>query len=423
MTAFIRNRKFFVAAFLLAMAVVNGIEFWQQRARLLAGYGDFSALYTSGLMMRRGEGKLLYDRREQWKIQQEIVPDVDIRKGPMPYIRPPFEALIFIPLTCFSYPVALAIWSLAKVVLLWFTTRILPRPQPFTRIYPSWLEVALCLGFFPVFLDLFQGQDAILLLFIVAATLNRMQSGKDATAGVILALGLFKFHLVVPIAIMLWLAGRARILVGFLPGAAALVALSCVISGVSVLSAYPDYLLILNRAAAVGFVTAQSMPNLRGLFTAFLGRTPYPGPIHWLLLPVAVAAIVLTARIWRRLMKTGVSGFALGYCMALPVAILTSYYAYSYDITLLIIPLLLLGGGFLDLHTFDLPLDQNGMEQAGLPPFSRRMIAAGLLLLIFTPLYWALILRFDSPYLLVVPMFILVIGIGRVIRQPLPSTT
>jgi hypothetical protein len=51
------------------------------------------------------------------------------------------------------------------------------------------------------------------------------------------------------------------------------------------------------------------------------------------------------------------------------------------------------------------------------------MIAVGLLLLIFTPLYWALILRLDSPYLLVVPMFMLAIGIGSMIRQPLPSTT
>jgi hypothetical protein len=213
-----------------------------------------------------------------------------------------------------------------------------------------------------------------------------------------------------------------------LPGAAALVALSCGISGVSVLSAYPAYLLNLNRAADVGFVTAQSMPNLRGLLTAFLGRAPYPGRIHWLLLPVAVAAIVLAARIWRRLMHKGFSGFELGYCMALPVAILTSYYTYSYDMALLVVPLLLLGGGFLELHTMDRTgmdqagIDQN-MDQAGLPPFSRRMIAAGLLLLIFTPMYWALILRLDSSYLLVVPMLILVIGIGSVIRQPLPSTT
>ena len=398
-----------LAAFLLAAAIAHGIEFWQQRARLQAGYGDFSALYTAGLLIGRGEGKFLYIRSEQWRVQQEFAPNVDIRKGPMPFIRPPFEALAFFPLSYFSYPVALAIWSLTKVVLLWLTAQILPRPRLFSRIYPSWLEVTLCLGFFPVFLDLFEGQDAILLLLIVAAALNRLQSGKDVAAGVILALGLFKFHLVVPIAIMLWLAGRARILLGFLPGAAALVALSCAISGVSVLSTYPAYLLNLNRATGVGVVTAQSMPNLRGLLTAFLGRAPYPGPIHWLLLPVAVVAVVLTAQLWRPRINTGFPGVALGYCLALLVAILTSYYAYTYDMTLLVIPLLLLGGGFLD--------------QPELPPIARRMIVAGLLLVICTPLFWALILHLDRPYLLVIPMFILALGIGSVMRQPAPATT
>src|SRR5258706_2035757 len=295
MSSKLKARYRFVAAFLLAMTITHGIEFWQQRSRIQAGYGDFSSFYTAGLLVRHGEGISLYDLHEQWRLQQQFAPNVDIRQGPMPYIRPPFEALVFLPLACFSYPVALAIWSLAKIIFLWLTVWLLPRPRPFTRIYPSWLEVVLCLGLFPVFLDLFQGQDAILLLLIVVAVLNRLQSGKDVAAGVILALGLFKFHLVVPIAMMIWLAGRARILAGFLPGAAALVALSCVISGVGVLSAYPVYLLNMNRATGVGFVTAQSMPNLRGLLTAFVGRAPYPGPIHWLLLPAAVAAIVLTA--------------------------------------------------------------------------------------------------------------------------------
>ena len=403
------SRYRFVAAFLLAAAIAHGLEFWQQRARILAGYGDFSALYTAGLLLRQGEGKFLYDRREQWRVQQEFAPNVDIRKGPMPFIRPPFEALIFVPLAYLSYPMALAVWSLSKIALLWLAAWVLPRERPFTRIYPLWLEVVLCLGFFPVFLDLFQGQDAILLLLIVAAALNRMQSGKDVTAGVILALGLFKFHLVVPIVIMLWLAGRARVLIGFLPGATTLVALSCVISGTGVLAAYPGYLLKLNHTADVGFVTAQSMPNLRGLLSAIVGRAPYPGPIHWLLLPVAMTAILLTAWLWKPLMNAGFPGLGLGYCLALLVAILTSYYARSYDMTLVIIPLLLLGGEFLD--------------QSWLPPRPRRLIAGGLLLTICTPLYWALILQFDRPYLLVVPMFVLVLGIANVKRQFLPATT
>ena len=397
------SRDRLVAAFLLAMAIANGIEFWQQRARILAGYGDFSALYTAGLLVRRGEGASLYDRREQWKLQQEFAPNVEIRKGPMPFIRPPFAALVFVPLTYFSYPVAFAIWSFTKVCLLWLTATVLPRQTPFLRSYPPWFEALLCLGLFPIFLDLLQGQDAILLLLVVTATLNRLQSGKDMAAGAILALGLFKFHLIIPMAIILWLGGRARILTGFLPVAAGLVAISCGISGTSVFSTYPAYLLSLNRATGVGVVTAQSMPNIRGLLTAFLGRAPYPGPIHWMLLPVALGAMAFTARFWRSRINTGFSGLALGYCLSLLVAILTSYYVYSYDMALLIVPLLLLGGKFLD--------------QPKLPGLPRQAIGIGLLLLICTPLYWVLIFRFDCAYLLGVPMFILALGIMGLMRH------
>jgi glycosyl transferase family 87 len=403
----LKPRDHWVAAFLLAMAIANGIELWRQRVQLFAGYGDFSALYTAGSLVRRGQGKSLYDRREQWRVQQEFAPNVAIRKGPMPYIRPPFEALIFVPFTYFSYPAALAIWSAIKIAFLCLTVCVLPRPSPFTRVYPAWLEVTLCLGLFPVLLDFLQGQDAILLLLIVAATLNRLDAGKDAVGGAILALGLFKFHLVLPIGIVLWLSGRARILAGFLPGSAALVALSCAVSGASVLFTYPAYLLDLNRATGVGVVTAQSMPNLRGLLSAALGRAAYPGPIHWLLLPVAVVAIVVTARLWKPIINTGFRGLALGYCLTLLAAILTSYYVYSYDMTLLIIPLLLLSGPFL--------------AQPSLSRVERRMIAAGFLLLICTPLYWALILQWDRPYLLVIPMFMVALAIVSMMRQARPA--
>lgn len=400
----LKTRYRFVAAFLLAMAIANGIEIWQQHSRLLAGYGDFSSFYSGGLLVRQGKGGLLYNPHEEWRVQQEFASTVDIRKGPIPFIRPPFYALVFVPLTYFSYPVALAVWSVIKIVLLWFSARVIPRPNPFSRAYPTWLEVILCLGLFPVFLDLFQGQDAILLLAIVAAALSCLQSKKDALAGVILALGLFKFHLVLPFVIIVWLAGRARILAGFLPAGAALVALSCTISGVSVLWVYPSYVLALNHTVNGGLITAESMPNVRGLLSAFVGRAPYPGPIHWLVLPVAIVAIVFTIRFWRPIINTGFAGLGLGYCLALLVTIVTNYYSLSYDMTLLIVPLLLLGGGFI--------------EQPGLPATARRWIAAGLLLLICTPLYWVLILGIDRAYVLMVPMLILALGILSAMQRP-----
>jgi glycosyl transferase family 87 len=243
---------------------------------------------------------------------------------------------------------------------------------------------------------------------VVVVAFERLQAHKDVSAGVVLALGLFKFHLVVPIMIMLLLAARLRTLAGFLPGALTLVGISCAVSGTGVLHTYPAYLLGLNRSAGVGMVTAQSMPNLRGLLTAWVGRAPYPGRIHWLLLPVAVAAIVVTGRLWRSSMKSGFPGFALGYSLALIVTILTSYYAYSYDMTLMLVPTLLFSGSFL--------------KQPHLDARTRQLLAAAFLLLICSPLYWGSILRFDRPYLLSLPMFLLAAGLIGAIKRPIPGS-
>jgi hypothetical protein len=228
---------------------------------------------------------------------------------------------------------------------------------------------------------------------------------KDVAAGMFLGLGLFKFHLVLPVVIMVALARRPRVLAGFLPTALLLVGISLAVSGTGVLYAYPAALLELNRTGGAGMVTAQSMTNLRGLLTAWVGRAAYPGPIHWLLLPVAIAAMLYTARLWRSSRQISRQTVALGlaYSLVLIVAILTSYYAYSYDLTVLLIPVLLLGGGFL--------------EQSKLEVFTRRVIVSALLLLICSPLYWSLILRGDRPYLLVIPLFLLGIGIANTLRQ------
>jgi Glycosyltransferase family 87 len=392
-----------VAAFLIAMFLAHVVEFWQQKRRIFAGYGDFAAFYTAGLIARRGRGQFLYDLREQWNSQQEFAANVDIRQGPMPFVRPPFEALLFLPLSFFPYPLAFGIWSFAKLGLLLFALWILPRGQPFGRIWPAWLEAVLCLGFFPVFLDLFQGQDAIVLLVVMVGVFALLSADRNVTAGLVLALGLFKFHLVIPIAIMLILAGRPRLLAGFAPGATVLAGISCAISGTSVLHTYPMYLLHMNRLAGVGFVHPQSMPNLRGLLTMWVGRDPYPGRIHWILLPVAIAAMFFTAQIWRRAMKADASGFAVGYCLALAVSILTSYYAYAYDIALLIVPLFLLSGPFLD--------------QPEVVPRSRFILRVAFLFLACTPLDWLLALSWDCPYLLAIPMLVLVAGLVEVLRQ------
>lgn len=104
--------------------------------------------------------------------------------------------------------------------------------------------------------------------------------------------------------------------------------------------------------------------------------------VHWMLIIVVFFGILMTAKLWRvdRDRRTLAAGFSL----SIATTILTSYYANSYDLTLLILPLLMLGSRFL-----------KGFEISGGP---RLLFLGSAAVLVFSPLYWLLVLRFDAFY-------------------------
>jgi len=136
--------------------------------------------------------------------------------------------------------------------------------------------------------------------------------------------------------------------------------------------------------------------NLRGLLIFFVGRAPYPGPIHWVLTPVALAAIVYTGLIWR---KAGHGFLAEGFGLAAIVAIVTSYYACAYDLLLLIVPLLAMRTR---------PDDAPKADGA-----TRYLETIGMLLLLLTPVYWFTRVQLQAECLMTLPLLGLAVALAR----------
>jgi len=362
---------------LLGFAALNAWMIWQVHDAILQGYVDFASFYTAGRIVQSGQSPRLYDPALQWKVQQEFASTVKIRRGPLPYIRPPFEALLFLPLAYLTYPTACVLWMALKTILLLAIPFLLPREDHKGEAISAraW-EGLLCLAFFPAAFDLLQGQDSVLLLLILVFALRLLLRGADLQCGVVLGFGLFKFHFIIPLIAIFALRKKSRVVMGFLATASFLFVVSLMLVHWAGILAYPRYLWGLNQVSELGMVKPRSMPNVRGLVTTFLGDRPLPAVAQWFLGGIAIAGVIVAARSWRSKDRRFISA---AFCFSIVVMLATSYYSYSYDLTLLLMPLLLFGGTFFE-----------GSEIAGWP---RTLFIAVAAVLLCTPLSWILALR------------------------------
>jgi hypothetical protein len=387
---------------LLGFAALNAWMIWQVHGSILQGYGDFASFYTAGRIVQSGQSPRLYDPALQWKVQQEFASTVKIRRGPLPYVRPPFEALLFLPLAYLTYPTACVVWIALKTVLFLAIPFLLPREdhKGGEAISAHAWEGPLCLAFFPVAFDLLQGQDSVLLLLIMVFALRLLLRGADLQCGVVLALGLFKFHFIIPLIAIFVLRKKSGLVLGFLATASFLFVVSLMMVHRAGILAYPRYLWGLNQVSALGMVKPQSMPNVRGLMTMLLGNGPPPPVAHCFLGGMAIVGVMVAARCWRGSDRRSISA---AFCFSIVVMLATSYYAYSYDLTLLLMPLLLFGRTFFE-----------GAEIAGWP---RTLFIAAAAVLLCTPLSWILALRVGQFRLMGLVLLALAVSISALLKS------
>jgi hypothetical protein len=118
--------------------------------------------------------------------------------------------------------------------------------------------------------------------------------------------------------------------------------------------------------------------------------------VHWMLLVAVVFGIVTTTKFWR--VDRDRRAVAAGFSLSIVTTILTSYYANSYDLTLLILPVLILGRRFLQ-----------GSEISGGP---RLLFLGSVAVLMFSPLYWILVLRVDAFYWVALVLLLLAVSLA-----------
>lgn len=293
----------------------------------LRGNADFGMFYTAGSMVRGGHSHELYDYDVETRFQNALV-----SKTPAPYTHLPYEALLFDPISKLPYRSAYLMFVVLNLALVVFTGWLMRVP-----VEHRWLSAAIFVSYFPISAAIADGQDSIILLLITGVAWRLFTRRQEGLAGALLALGLFRFQLVLPIAGLLFLWRRWRFVAGFVLSAVAVLSVSTWLAGIDQMRIYGLHLVSLSSIAAQesGYSLSHSqsyrMVNLRAFFANIL-----PGS-------QANAVVTLIASFALLLFVAGRGrAITLSHKFAIAVAFsaLVSYHLFVYDLAILLIPMM-----------------------------------------------------------------------------------
>jgi hypothetical protein len=309
------------------LALIFVVHFFIASFPARAKGSDFPEFYAAARMVIEGQGHQLYDPAAQEEFQIRYAGRIGTY-----FIHPPFETLIYLPFAFFPLSTAYALWSWFNGGLLVVLAVVLSRRV--LRI-PTW-PVVLALLFLspPVLLNFFEGQDALLLLLAVTAAILALKGKNDIAAGYFLACGLFKFHLIIALAVLVFCLRRVRTMIAFTAVAVATVLLSIGICGSMVFASYSQLLMHISGMPLAAIHPAQ-MANLRGLI-AMCGLQGTGGFVVTFFL--SLATVLLPVFLVGGRMPRMSPQFDLMVAAILLAAPLVSYHISPHDFTLLLLP-------------------------------------------------------------------------------------
>lgn len=289
---------------------------------------DFSQFYGVGLLARMGRTAQFYDTSVLGAIQAKIIGQT--AEVLPPYYLPPFFAFLFIPLTNFSYGVALTLWSTIGLMGLFFALRMLGADS--RRTLP-WV-----LTFFPVFAVVNLGQNTFLSITLMAGTYALWRRRRLVLAGLVLSLLLYKPQLVIGVLVLWGLEWRRdkAAFVGFGAGGATLGALC--------------FGLLPEASRAYIELSRTTLPNIASTDGAALWLFNSVRSFFQLLLPgmevmagvltgaVSLAALIGFIRLWKAYRQDP----AVLYAGAVLITMILTPHALVYEWAILIVPAVLL---------------------------------------------------------------------------------
>ena len=308
---------------------------WTQLDDIRGGYFDFVLYYSGAKILNDGNGAQLYDLQVQREYQKEF--GVANQNRDLPFNHLPYELLLLLIPAKFSFPVAHSLWAAINILLL---AVILLRLSPFVEDRHRWLFALMLFAYFPTLTALKMGQDSVITTFLLVETFVSLKRKRYAIAGGLLALGLYKPQFVLPLVGIFLLHRRWSSIFGFLITGLLLGVLSLAMVGWNGLLGLFSLWLPMTQRGHV--VWPELMTNLRGLMYMILDLGGLSGATNILTLGFSILVYVIALRLWPRSADERNELFDLRFALAVAMTALVSFHLYSYDGTLLAIPLIIM---------------------------------------------------------------------------------
>lgn len=300
---------------------------------------DFLQFYAAGRLIGQGQGSQLYNHvppfhfPSQAEVEDQIVSPQVIRSH-YAFVLPPYYALPFVPLSALPYLPAYFAWLVVNIGLYLATLRLLLPHLAIMRGRDSKLVYLVALSFFPFLECLIDGQNSIVSLFLVVATYLALRKDRMLLAGICLGLLAYKPQLTLVLLLLCIVTRRWLTLATFVAVVAGLALVSFAIVGTKGIQ---DYLSLSQSMLDWVYIPGFKTWNMHSLYSFLALLLHDPVIVRALTIVASIGVLWLLLSAWRNN-----NLLADQYMIVVLATVLLSPHVFVYDLTLLVLPGLLL---------------------------------------------------------------------------------
>ena len=303
---------------------------------------DFLQEYTGAHIMGSSQAERLYDPVHSRQVQHTVelvgfeFPDSDY----YPMIYPPFYYLVLVPISWIPYPLAMKFWlvglGLCVSANIWIVTQYFP---PLSKHWGAWTLVTML--FTPTFVSLTMAHKSVILLLILNTTYLLLFWGRPVAAGCVFGLIAFKPHLALLIGFAFLLKRQWQFVKGACLTVSGLIALCFIRGPKPCIDYFMQCIGMLNYVQTGGYQLQQAhgitgaVEFMTGAWGAHVATV--------MTATFATLAILLLIFVLNEDHETSSPEFGIQYSALVVATVLLSPHFYFYDLTILLVPIMILG--------------------------------------------------------------------------------